>query len=147
MHLSVVNICDLVIAFWLIFAVLHGAFVGLVLKVGQIVAMIAAYIMAQVVSVSIGSYFGLTFLVSYIVLSVVFRQVVKVLNLVDKIPVLGFINHFGGAVCSFMVSFILIYLIVTFVFMGIPQNILDGWGLTQEAVQHSVLLGAFCNGV
>ncbi len=143
MQLSVVNICDIVIAVWLIIAVLNGAFTGLILKLGQIAAMIAAYILAQVLVVWIGSYFGLTFLISFIVLSVVFRWGLKLLNLVDRIPVIGFINHFGGAVCGFLISFILIYLLVNLVFGVIPQDILDGFGLTREAVRHSILLSAF----
>lgn len=143
MQLSVVNICDIVIAVWLIVAVLNGALTGLILKLGQIAAMVAAYILAQVLVIYIGSYFGLTFLVSYIILSIVFRWGLKILNLVDRIPVIGFINHFGGAVCGFLVSFILIYLLVNLVFGVVPQNALDGIGLTKDAVGHSVLLGAF----
>lgn len=143
MQLSLVNICDIVIAAWLVIAVIDGAVKGLILKLGQVAAMIAAYVLASILAAGLTNYFGLTFLVCYMVLSIVFRWIVKLLNLVDSIAVIGFVNHFAGAVCGFLVAFLLIYLLVSLILGGIPQVALDQIGLTKTAVEHSVLLGAF----
>lgn len=143
MQLSLINVCDIVIAAWLLIAVIDGAVKGLILKLGQVAAMIAAYVLASILAVGIRDYFGLTFLVCYMVLSIVLRWVVQLFNLVDRIPVIGFVNHFAGAVCGFLVAFLLIYLLVSLVLGWVPQAALDQIGLTRTAVEHSVLLGAF----
>ena len=143
MQLSLVQICDIVIAACLLIAVFDGAVKGLILKLGQAVAMIAAYLLASILAAGLSAYFGLTFLVCYIVLSIVLRWVLQLLNLVDRIPVIGFVNHFAGAVCGFLIAFLLIYLLVSLIFGWVPQSALDRIGLTRTAVEHSVLLGAF----
>lgn len=143
MQLSVVNVCDIVIAVWLLLAVLDGVIQGLILKLGQIAAVVAAYVLANILAVWFSGYAGITFLLSYLVLSVVFRLLVTILNLVDRVPVIGLLNHLAGAVCGFLAAFILIYLLAHLVFGAVPQTALDQIGLTREAVEHSVLLGAF----
>lgn len=143
MQLSVVNICDIVIAAWLILAVIDGVIQGLILKLGQIAAMVAAYLFANILAAEAGGYFGIAFLVCYLILSIAFRCAVQILNLVDRIPVIGVINHLAGAVCSFLAAFILIYLLVSLILGMVPQTALDQIGLTKTAVEHSVLLGAF----
>lgn len=139
MQLSAVNVCDIVIAVWLLLAVVNGVIQGLILKLGQIAAVIAAYVLANILAVWMSGYVGITFLVSYLVLSVLFRLVVSVLNLVDRIPVIGLLNHLAGAVCGFLAAFLLVHL----VFAAVPQTALDQIGLTETAVNHSVLLHAF----
>lgn len=143
MPFSTVNICDLVIAVWLILAVISGAVQGLILKLGQVAAMIAAYVIATILVAGTGGYFGIAFLVCYLVLSIIFRCAVQILNLVDRIPVIGALNHIAGAVCGFLVAFLLIYLLVSLVLGLVPQEALDQVGLTETAVKHSLLLGAF----
>lgn len=143
MQLSAVNVCDIVIAVWLLLAVVNGVIQGLILKLGQVAAVVAAYVLANILAVWMSGYVGITFLVSYLVLSVLFRLVVSVLNLVDRIPVIGLLNHLAGAVCGFLASFILIFLLVHLVFAALPQTALDQIGLTEIAVNHSVLLHAF----
>lgn len=143
MQLSMINICDIVIAVWLLIAVVDGAVKGLILKLGQVVAMIAAYVLACILAAGMNSYFGMTFLVCYAILSIVLRCIVQLLNLVDRIPLIGFINHFAGAVCGFLIAFVLIYLLVSLILGWVPQTALDQIGLTETAVEHSVLLGAF----
>lgn len=144
MQLSTVTVCDIIIAVWLLIAVIDGVVKGLILKLGQIAAVIAAYVLAYVLAVGISpGCFGIAFLVSYVFLSIVLRWVVQIFNLVDRIPVIGFINHLSGAVCSFLAAFILIYLLVSLILGWVPQTILDQIGLTRAAVGQSVLLGAF----
>lgn len=143
MQLSAVNVCDIVIAAWLLLAVVNGVIQGLILKLGQIAAVVAAYVLANILAVWMSGYVGITFLVSYLVLSMLFRLVVSVLNLVDRIPVIGFLNHLAGAVCGFLAAFLLIFLLVHLVFTAVPQTALDQIGLTEAAVKHSVLLHAF----
>ncbi len=143
MQLSAVNVCDIVIAVWLLLAVVNGVIQGLILKLGQIAAVVAAYVLANIIAVWMSGFVGITFLVSYLVLYALFRLVVSVLNLVDRIPVIGFLNHLAGAVCGFLAAFLLIYLLVHLVFAAVPQTALDQIGLTETAVNHSVLLHAF----
>lgn len=143
MQLSAVNVCDIVIAVWLLLAVVNGVIQGLILKLGQIAAVVAAYVLANIIAVWMSGFVGITFLVSYLVLYALFRLVVSVLNLVDRIPVIGFLNHLAGAVCGFLAAFLLIYLLVHLVFAAVPQTALDQIGLTETAVNHAVLLHAF----
>lgn len=143
MGLSIITVCDIMIAVLLIASVIHGLYVGLVLKLGQIAAVISAFVVAKIFAESAGSHYDLAFLVAFIVLSVVFRRVVTVLKLVDKLPVIGPLDRIGGGICGFLIAFVLVYLLVNLVFGMVSQQVLDSWGLTEEAVRHSTLLSSF----
>lgn len=74
---------------------------------------------------------------------IVFYQLVRVLKLVDRIPVVGTLNKLGGALLGFLVEF-LFFLILGMVLFGlIPADAWNRIGLTREAIEGSYLLRAF----
>ena len=95
----------------------------------------------------LASYVGLgreiVFVVAFIVLSIICRYLVQVLRLVDKLPVVGTLDKFGGAVVGFVVAFIVLYFVINLFFDIVPQSTLDGMGWTKEAVQKTMFIKGF----
>lgn len=80
---------------------------------------------------------------AFIVLSIICRYLVQVLRLVDKLPVVGTLDKFGGAVVGFVVAFIVLYFVINLFFDIVPQSTLDGMGWTKEAVQKTMFIKGF----
>lgn len=85
--------------------------------------------------------YAIVFIIAMIVLS----QAIKVVKIVDHIPVIGLINKIGGAIIGFFIEFIVFYIICAFVFHLTPQATLDSWGFTREAIEKTYVLQAFVN--
>ena len=85
-----------------------------------------------------GWYMGLVFITF-----VLFLQVVKIVKIVDWIPVVGTLDRAGGAVAGFFFAFLACFFLFRFLYMAVPQEVWDGWGLTQAAVGRTYLLQAF----
>jgi len=170
--MGIITGIDISIAVILIGSIILGYMTGLVMKIAQLASLAAAYIAAALVvklfSSQLGSFIyskipgeyavpvravtektadriagSLIFTVVFIVTFIILRHVIKLFKIVDKIPVIGFIDHIGGAVAGFIVNFIIIYILAGIFFSVVPQEILDGWGITQEAVSNSYILQAF----
>ncbi|HBA97092.1 MAG TPA: hypothetical protein DCZ23_03190 [Lachnospiraceae bacterium] len=143
--MEVVTIIDISIAIILAGAVIFGYMTGLIMQIAHLASLAAAYMAAATVAklfpLQIGS--QVIFSVVFFVVSVILRLVVRILKVTDYIPVLGFISHIGGAVTGFLVNFIIIYIICSIFFGIIPQEILDSWGLTENAIKDSILLQVF----
>lgn len=129
---------DILVAIILLVAIVNGLTTGLILKIGQIVAVIASYLLASLVAAQVGLGHELVFVIAFAVLSVVFHFLVIGLRLIDKIPVVGNVDRIGGAVVSFVVAFTVLYFFVNCFFHTIPQSTLDSWGWTKEA-QHKTM--------
>ena len=95
---SLLSGLDILTAIILLVAVLSGLATGLVVKLGQIVAVIGSYVIAAVLASYVGLGREIVFVVAFIVLSIICRYLVQVLRLVDKLPVVGTLDKFGGAV-------------------------------------------------
>lgn len=143
--MSVVTGIDIAIAVILIGAALFGYMTGLVMEIAHLFCVAAAYIAAVAVvklfSLQVASLviFQIVFFIVYRLL----RQLVKLLKIVDHIPVIGPINHIGGAIAGFLVNFIIIYIVCSIFFGIVPQEFLDNLGLTKSAIEGSLLLQAF----
>lgn len=85
----------------------------------------------------------LLFGVIFVVALVVFHHVVKVLKLVDHIPVVGTLNKAGGALAGFLVEFIFFFILGRILFGLIPMESWGQMGLTREAIEASYLLRVF----
>lgn len=140
---SLLSGLDILTAIILLVAVLSGLATGLVVKLGQIVAVIGSYVIAAVLASYVGLGREIVFVVAFIVLSIICRYLVQVLRLVDKLPVVGTLDKFGGAVVGFVVAFIVLYFVINLFFDIVPQSTLDGMGWTKEAVQKTCSLKAF----
>ena len=140
---SLLSGLDILTAIILLVAVLSGLATGLVVKLGQIVAVIGSYVIAAVLASYVGLGREIVFVVAFIVLSIICRYLVQVLRLVDKIPVVGTLDKFGGAVVGFVVAFIVLYFVINLFFDIVPQSTLDGMGWTKEAVQKTMFIKGF----
>lgn len=139
---SLLSGLDILVIIILGVAIISGLTAGLVLKVGQVAAVIAAYVLANLFASQAGMAKEIVFIIAFAVLSMVFRYVVLILKLVDKIPVIGTLDKIGGAILSFVVAFIVVYFAVNLLFHGVPQSILDSWGWTTEAVRKTMFISA-----
>ena len=140
---SLLSGLDILTAIILLVAVLSGLATGLVVKLGQIVAVIGSYVIAAVLASYVGLGIEIVFVVAFIVLSIICRYLVQVLRLVDKLPVVGTLDKFGGAVVGFVVAFIVLYFVINLFFDIVPQSTLDGMGWTKEAVQKTMFIKGF----
>ena len=113
---SLLSGLDILTAIILLVAVLSGLATGLVVKLGQIVAVIGSYVIAAVLASYVGLGREIVFVVAFIVLSIICRYLVQVLRLVDKLPVVGTLDKFGGAVVGFVVAFIVLYFVINLFF-------------------------------
>ena len=113
---SLLSGLDILTAIILLVAVLSGLATGLVVKLGQIVAVIGSYVIAAVLASYVGLGREIVFVVAFIVLSLICRYLVQVLRLVDKLPVVGTLDKFGGAVVGFVVAFIVLYFVINLFF-------------------------------
>ena len=140
---SLLSGLDILTAIILLVAVLSGLATGLVVKLVQIVAVIGSYVIAAVLPSYVGLGREIVFVVAFIVLSIICRYLVQVLRLVDKLPVVGTLDKFGGAVVGFVVAFIVLYFVINLFFDIVPQSTLDGMGWTKEAVQKTMFIKGF----
>lgn len=151
--MSIVNIIDLVIIIWIMCALINGYATGLIIKIAHllsvIVSYVASYIVAGVVAkqVTLGvashTVFSVSFIIAFIVINVFLHHLINVFKLVDHIPVVGTLNHIGGAVVGVVVAVVVIFMLCNVFFKVMPQNILNTWGLTKAAIKGSMLLSAF----
>ena len=140
---SLLSGLDILTAIILLVAVLSGLATGLVVKLGQIMAVIGSYVIAAVLASYVGLGREIDFVVAFIVLSIICRYLVQVLRLVDKLPVVGTLDKFGGAVVGFVVAFVVLYFVINLFFDIVPQSTLDGMGWTKEAVQKTMFIKGF----
>lgn len=87
--------------------------------------------------------YDLIFLVVLIVALLVFNFAVQLLKIVDRIPVVGTLNKFGGALLGLVTEFIVIYILFAVVFTLVPQSTFDKIGLTKEIIRETKLLQFF----
>lgn len=141
MDLSTENIIDLVLAAFFLCMIARGWYMGLVFQAARLAALAAAgifsYVMANVAGIPLLS--GLFFFITF----VLFLQVVKIVKIVDWIPVVGTLDRAGGAVAGFFFAFLACFFLFRFLHMAVPQEVWDGWGLSQAAVGRTYLLQAF----
>lgn len=179
MQVSVVTVVDIVMLISILFAVLRGWHIGLAMKLGHLIAIVASCIIAHfaatILKVSIGNTVvlpmikdnageafaslpfatdGMEFVaqgiayyflyaIIFIIAMIILSQAIKVLKIVDHIPVIGLVNKLGGAVIGFFIEFIVFYIICAFIFNLTPQTTLDSWGFTKEAIEKTYVLQAF----
>lgn len=144
--MNIITGIDIAIVVILIGAVIFGYMTGLIMQIAHLVALAVAYITAisaaKLAPLQIGGL--VVFSVVFLVVFAILRQVIKLLKIVDHIPVIGFVSHIGGALAGFLINFIIIYIICNIFFGIMPQELLDYWGLTKNAIEGSLLLQVFC---
>ena len=87
--------------------------------------------------------YDIIFLVTFIIALLVFNHLVHILKIVDRIPVVGTLNKFGGALLGFVTEFIIVYIICAVLFSFLPQSTFDGIGLTQPIINETYFLHFF----
>lgn len=143
--MGIITVIDILIAVILIGAVIFGYMTGLVMRIAHLISLVVAYVAAEAVTkmfpaqVQVLAVFPVVF---FIVLAIL-KQVIKLLKIVDHIPIVGTVNHIGGAIAGFLFYFIIIYIVFSIFFCTVPQDSLNNLGLTEDAIKDSLLLQAF----
>lgn len=172
------QVCDIIIAVILLIGIIRGWMIGLAIKVGQVLALIASCLTAHIAGIlfqkSVGkiliryvlkghedgifsaqivkhgmrafSYalaYKLIFMIVLFIALLVFHLLIQLLKIVDRIPVVGTLNKFGGALLGLVTEFIIIYIICAVLFVLIPQKTLNKAGLTTEVIRETTLLEFF----
>mgnify|MGYP004630619567 FL=1 len=152
---------DMILLIFLLLCTAVGYARGLVGMLARLVAMGAALMGAAVIAGlhSAGSQTaadmegqmtdmastGGVFLVSFVVLQVVLLLIVRSLNWINRIPVVGLINRLAGAFVGFVGTFFLLWLAGSWLLMKIPQPFLDEMGLTHHVLEQTMILSTFIN--
>ena len=133
---------DLFFIILLVIGLIHGWIIGLAGKAGNLIALVLAIITAYVAAQVFGDIFfskvGL-FLIIYVIGRLIYGQIVRILNIVEHIPVVKTLNRIGGAVLGFMMEAVFIYVLCIAVF-SLPDAVIKGFGLTDEVIQSTSLL-------
>ncbi|MCH5266740.1 MAG: CvpA family protein [Lachnospiraceae bacterium] len=140
---SILTGLDFSIAIILMLAVLNGLTTGVIMKLGQIVAVIVSYAVAAFLASQAGFAHAVVFVPAFIVMSIVCHYLVGALGLVDRIPIVGALDKYGGAIVNFIVAFIVIYYVANLFLNGIiPQETLDSWGWTRETLNKTIFISS-----
>lgn len=165
------TIIDIVLACIFCVSLVSGWHQGLVMKVASLIVVGVSYILAGILSKTISPYvadeiskniskdtgilkngvtnvteaflYTVIFMIVFFVVRYIFRKLIKVLKIVDHIPVIGFLNKAGGAVAGFLVDFIIIYVICSFLFTIVPAAAWTEIGLTGAVIKNTILLSVF----
>lgn len=95
----------------------------------------------SLVAENIAFYF--LFSILFVVTMIIFRHLVAVLKLVDRIPVVGTLNKAGGALVGFLIEFIFFFILGRILFGMIPMESWAQVGLTKGMIEETYLLQAF----
>ncbi len=165
------TIIDIVLACIFCVSLVSGWHQGLVMKVASLIVAGVSYILAGILSKTISPYaaseiaknvsknagilkngvvnvteaflYTVIFMIVFFVIRYVFRKLIKVLKIVDHIPLIGFLNRVGGAIAGFLVDFIIIYVICSFLFTIVPASAWTEIGLTRAVIKNTILLSVF----
>lgn len=86
---------------------------------------------------------GIVYFVSFLISLLVLRHLLKILNLLDHIPIIGAINRLGGAIVGFTVAFVLLYVVCSLIFRMMPQAVAGEWGVTEEIIEKTHIFKVF----
>lgn len=165
------TIIDIVLTVIFLVSLVSGWHQGLVMKAASLIVVIVSYILAgilsktispsitQVIAKNVSSDIGILkngvmdvtepflytviFMVIFFVIRLIFRRLIKILKIVDHIPVIGLVNKVGGAIAGFIVDFIIIYVICYFLFTIVPADAWAKIGLTKAVIKNTILLSVF----
>ncbi len=141
MYLSVGIIFDLILMALFLFAVMRGWHMGFAYQAARLAALAASGIVAYALAAAVGIPFlaGLFFIIAM----ALFLQVMRLVKIVDKIPVLGALDRAGGAVAGFFAAFVIFCVFFYILDIAVPEEVWNGWGLTRAEVDGTYLLKVF----
>lgn len=87
--------------------------------------------------------YALLFFVAFGVIHFILMRCLVLLKVIDHIPVVGKVNKWGGAIAGFLWIFLLCLLAGKIFFAGVPVQIQEAMGYTQQALHESVLVQVF----
>lgn len=139
------NIWDIVLAVFFLLCIIRGYCSGLVLQAAHLAVVFLSVAAAKVLS----NMAGVPFLsgVFFVIALFVFWQVVKLVKIVDFIPLVGTLDKLCGALAGFLIAFLLCFFLIGFLGDVISQKMWNEWGLSQKAIKETYLLRIFlCRG-
>ena len=165
------TIIDIVLAVIFLVSLVSGWYQGLVMKAASLIVVGVSYVLAGILSKMISPdiakfiaknvpsdigilksgvkditeslLYTVIFMVVFFVIRFAFRKLIKLLKIVDHIPVIGFVNRVGGAIAGFLVDFVIIYVVFYFLFTIVPTDAWAEIGLTKAVIKNTILLSVF----
>lgn len=142
-NVTVLQCIDYGIPVILLIATISGLISGLIEKIVHVVAAVAAYFLATMISSHAKSQAWLVYIVSFFVIFAAFKFLGKLIKMVDKIKVIGWIDHIGGAIAGFVGAFVVVFVLVNLVFGMLPEAILSSIHLGHADVTQTIFLKYF----
>lgn len=141
MELSAGNLFDIVLAAFFVLVIIRGWYVGLALQVAHLAVLLASAIVAKVFAdiAGIPVLAGVVFLIAFVLL----WRAVKLVKIVDWIPVVGGLDRLGGAVVGFGLAFLVCLVLFSFLGAALPVKTWNEWGLTREMIDKTYILRVF----
>ena len=116
---------------------------GLILPAFQEKIPLSGVLETEIASAADNFAWGIVYFISFLVALLVLRHLIKILNIVDHIPVISTVNRLGGAVVGFTMAFVLLYVVCILAFRMIPQATIEEWGLTGEIIEKTHIFRVF----
>lgn len=132
-------IVDIIILIILLYGLFSGLMRGGVLQLFSLVGFIIAIIVARLFSSDLADiissiiptdngawlilYNVISFMIIYIVVRLIIRKIASVLNIVTKLPVIGFLNRIIGALLGFVQMYLVSFVIIIILFLIPMENV------------------------
>lgn len=130
----------------MLIATISGLISGLIEKIIHVVSAVAAYFLATIIASHAKSQSWLVYIISFFVIFAAFQFLGKLVKMVDKIRIIGWIDHIGGALAGFVGAFVVIFVLVNLVFGMMPEAILSSIHLGHADVSQTIFLKYFISG-
>ncbi len=132
-------IVDIIVLIILLYGLFSGLMRGGVLQFFSLVGFIIAIIVARLFSSDLADiinsiistdngawlilYNVISFMIIYIIVRLIIRKIASVLNIVTKLPVIGFLNRIIGALLGFVQMYLVSFIIIIILFLIPMENV------------------------
>ena len=126
-------IVDIIILIILLYGLLSGLMRGGVLQFFSLVGFVIALILARLFSADLADIISsiistdnqtwlilfnvISFMIIYIIVRLIIRKIASLLNIVTKLPVIGFLNRIIGALLGFVQMYLISFVVIIILFI------------------------------
>lgn len=91
--------------------------------------------------------YGMVYLLIFLLLQIVFQILMHTLNFVNRIPVVGTLNHIGGLILGLVWYFVVLFTVAFILFRILPEDTRDSIGLSDTVVKESLFLNSLAEAI
>lgn len=134
-------IFDIIILIMLLYGLLSGLMRGGVLQLFSLIGFVIALILARLFSPDLADiihsiistnndtwslfYNVISFILIFIVVQLIIKKVANLLNIVTKLPVIGFFNRILGALLGFVQMYLVAFVVILILFLTPMEDVKD----------------------